>query len=261
MKIITGPISAVGKMVVSFFEDFGAAGMLWLRSTALLFVPPYHFRIIFKQCEAIGLRSLPVVVVSATFIGMVFALHSYTGFNRFGASSFAPPVVALAITREMGPVITGLMVAGRAGAAMAAEIGTMRVTEQIDALSTLATNPIKYLAVPRLIAATLMLPLLTLFADIIGLFGGYLVSTGMMGMSSQVYINATWDALYLSDIFGGLMKSMVFGFFIALICTHFGFSTKGGAEGVGKATTRSVVVSSMAILISDFFLARLLQWG
>jgi len=261
MKVVTGSVSAIGRLVINFFEDVGSAVALWLRSTALLFVPPYHLRIIFKQCEQIGLRSLPVVLVSSTFIGMVFALHSYTGFSRFGATSFAPPVVALAITREMGPVITALMVAGRAGAAIAAEIGTMRVTEQIDALQTLATNPIKYLAVPRLIAATLMLPLLTIFADIIGLLGGYLVSTGMMGMAPQMYIHATWDSLYLTDIFGGLMKATVFGFFIALICTHYGFETKGGAEGVGISTTKSVVVSSMSILISDFFLTRFLQWG
>jgi phospholipid/cholesterol/gamma-HCH transport system permease protein len=226
----------------------------------LVFLPPYHFRVIFKQCEQIGLRSMPVVVVSATFVGMVFALHSYSGFARFGATSFAPPVVALAITREMGPVITALMVAGRAGAAITAEIGSMKVTEQIDALRTLATNPVKYLAVPRLIAATLMVPLLTVFADAVGLMGGYLVSTGLMGMTSQVYIRATWDTLLFSDIFGGLVKATFFGFFIALVSTHYGFRTKGGAEGVGQATTRSVVVASMSVLISDFFLTRIL-WG
>lgn len=141
---------------------------------------------------------------------------------------------------------------------MTAEIGSMKVTEQIEALRTLATNPIKYLAVPRLIAGTLMLPVLTIFADAFGLFGGYLVSTSMMGMSSQIYISATWDALYASDIFGGLLKATFFGFFIALICTHYGFKTKGGAEGVGLSTTKSVVVSSMTVLISDFFLTRLL---
>ena len=144
---------------------------------------------------------------------------------------------------------------------MTAEIGSMKVTEQIEALRTLATNPIKYLAVPRLIAGTLMLPMLTIFADACGLFGGYIVSTTMMGMSPQLYIHSTWDALYPSDILGGLMKATFFGFAIALICTHYGFKTKGGAEGVGISTTKSVVVSSMTILISDFFLTRLLMWG
>jgi phospholipid/cholesterol/gamma-HCH transport system permease protein len=261
MAVIRDSVSAVGRLVVNFFEDAGAAVILWMRATILVFIPPLHLRIIFKQCEQIGLRSLPVVIVSATFIGMVFGLHTYSGFTRFGASGFTPPVVALAITREMGPVITALMVAGRAGAAMTAEIGSMKVTEQIDALRTLATNPIKYLAVPRLIAATIMLPLLTVFADACGLFGGYIISTGMMGMSSQLYLRSTWDALLPSDIFGGLMKSTFFGFFIALICTHYGFRTKGGAEGVGVSTTKSVVAASMSVLISDFFLTRILQWG
>ncbi len=261
MSLIRDSISAIGRLVVNFFEDAGMAVMLWFKATVLVFLPPWRFRIVFKQCEQIGLRSLPVVMVSATFIGMVFGMHSFSGFSRFGASSLAPTVVALAITREMAPVITALMVAGRAGAAMTAEIGSMKVTEQIEALRTLATNPIKYLAVPRLIAGTLMLPMLTIFADACGLFGGYIVSTTMMGMSPQLYIHSTWDALYPSDILGGLMKATFFGFAIALICTHYGFKTKGGAEGVGISTTKSVVVSSMTILISDFFLTRLLMWG
>ena len=247
--------------MLNFFNDIGSAVIMWLKASYLIFLPPYRIRILAKQCEQIGLKSLPVVLVSSAFIGMVFALHSYNGFARFGATDLAAPVVALAITREMGPVITALMVAGRAGAAMAAEIGTMRVTEQIDALQTLATNPIKYLVVPRLLAATLMMPILTLFADGVGIFGGFLVSVGLMGLNPHVYISGTWNTLLPADIFGGLMKAMFFGFFIALICCHYGFSTRGGAEGVGKATTKSVVVASMSVLISDFFLTRLLQWG
>lgn len=261
MRFLTDFFAGIGKMVMNFLEDIGAAVVMWIQATYLVFLPPWRIRIVAKQCEAIGLRSLPVVAVSATFVGMVFALHSHTGFSRFGASELTAPVVALAITREMGPVITALMVAGRAGAAMAAEIGTMRVTEQIDALQTLATNPVKYLVVPRLIAATLMVPTLTIFADAVGIFGGYLVGVGIMGLNSHAYIAATWNTLILRDIFGGLMKAMFFGFFIALISCHNGFRTKGGAEGVGKATTKSVVVSSVCILISDYFLTQWLQWA
>jgi phospholipid/cholesterol/gamma-HCH transport system permease protein len=261
MKLISDFFAATGKLVLNFLEDVGCAVVLWVQATYLLFTPPWRVRILAKQCETIGLRSLPVVLVASTFVGMVFALHSYSGFTRFGAAEFTAPVVALAITREMGPVITALMVAGRAGAAMAAEIGTMRVTEQIDALQTLATNPVKYLVVPRLLAATIMMPTLTIFADGVGVLGGYLVGVGIMGLNSQTYIAGTWNTLLLKDIFGGLMKSMVFGFFIALICCHYGFRTRGGAEGVGRATTKSVVVSSVSVLVSDYFLTQILQWG
>ena len=261
MKTISNFLRAVGAAVIGFFDNVGAAAILWIKASYLVFRPPFHLRILARQCEMIGFKSMPVILISSAFVGMVFALHSYNGFARFGAPDLTAPVVALAITREMAPVITALMVAGRAGAAMAAEIGTMRVTEQIDALETLATNPVKYLVVPRLLAATLMLPLLTVFADFIGIMGGYLVGVGMMGLNGQAYLASTWNTLLPSDVFGGLMKSTFFGFFIALISCHYGFNCGRGAEGVGRATTRSVVVSSMAILISDFFLTGLLQWN
>ena len=254
-------IAPIGRVVLNFLDEIGSAIILWFKATYLVFTPPWRVGILAKQCEQIGLRSLPVVLVSATFVGMVFALHSHSGFSRFGAAEFTAPVVALAITREMGPVITALMVAGRAGAAIAAEIGTMRVTEQIDALTTLATNPIKYLVVPRLMAATIMLPTLTIFADAVGILGGYMVGVGIMGLNSMGYIMGTWNTLLLSDIFGGLMKSTVFGFIIALVCCHQGFRTSGGAEGVGRATTKSVVISSLSVLISDYFLTQMLQWA
>lgn len=254
-------IEGVGNLTIRFIRGLGAAAILLAKAVYLAFIPPYDLRILARQCDIIGISSLPVVLVVNAFVGMVFALNSYAGFNRFGAADFTAPVVALAITREMAPVMTALIVAGRAGSAMAAEIGTMRVTEQIDALSTMATNPINYLVVPRLLAATIMLPFLTVFADAVGIYGGYAVSVGMMGQNTQIYINGTWSGLLASDIIGGLLKATVFGFVLALISCHFGFITRGGAEGVGRSTTRSVVFSFVGILIADFILTRLLEWG
>jgi len=248
-------------LTINLFVHVGQACILLVKALYLAVIPPYNHRLLAKQCDVIGLRSLAVVLVVNAFVGMVFALNSYYGFEQFGAAEFTAPVVALAITREMAPVMTALIVAGRAGSAMAAEIGTMRVTEQIDALWTLATNPINYLVVPRLIATTLMMPLLTLFSDAIGLYGGYLVTVGMMGQNPTIFVQGIWDTLQASDVIGGLFKATVFGFLVALISCHFGFRTKGGAEGVGTSTTQSVVYSFVAILIADFFLTRLLNWG
>jgi phospholipid/cholesterol/gamma-HCH transport system permease protein len=167
-------------------------------------------------------------------------------------------VVALSITRELGPVFAGLMVSGRVGASIAAELGTMKVTEQIDALVTLATNPVKYLVVPRVVAAVLVMPVLVVFADILGIAGGYFVSVEILGANPYVYVNKTYQYLELNDIFSGLLKSAVFGFFIALISCHEGFGAEGGAEGVGRATTRAVVFSSMTVLVSDYFMTSFL---
>jgi phospholipid/cholesterol/gamma-HCH transport system permease protein len=185
---------------------------------------------------------------------MVLALQSYAGFQRFGATSFVGSVVALSITRELGPVFAGLMVSGRVGASMAAELGTMKVTEQIDALVTLATNPVKYLVVPRVVAATIVLPVLVVFADLLGIVGGYFVSIYLMGANPYVYMAKTYQYLEFKDIYTGLVKASVFGMLIALISCHHGFVAQGGAEGVGRATTRAVVASSMMVLISDYFM-------
>ena len=203
----------------------------------------------------IGVRSLPVVLITAIFTGMVFALQTYTGFKRFGAEAVVGTVVALSMTRELGPVLTGLIVAGRAGAAIAAELGTMRVTEQIDALETLATNPVKYLIVPRFIAGICMLPALAIVADIVGITGGYFVTVGLFDTSSVVYWKRTWNYLEMNDIYSGLIKAGFFGASISLISCYMGFYTRGGAQGVGKSTTGAVVLSSMTILISDYLLS------
>jgi phospholipid/cholesterol/gamma-HCH transport system permease protein len=198
-----------------------------------------------------------VVGLTALFTGMVLALQSYTGFARFQAEGAVATVVVLAITRELGPVLAGLMVAGRIGAAMAAEIGTMRVTEQIDALSTLATNPLKYLVVPRLIAGLTMLPLLVLVADIVGVFGGFLVSVYQLNFNPAVYLSKTWEFLKVVDVVSGLVKASVFGFFVALMGCYHGYHSRGGAEGVGTATTNAVVSASILILLSNYLITGL----
>jgi phospholipid/cholesterol/gamma-HCH transport system permease protein len=248
-------IEIIGRAVIRFAENLGRILILLFLTVRQLIFPPFEVRNMFKQMLEIGVRSLPVVVITAIFTGMVFALQTFTGFKRFGAEALVGTVVALSMTRELGPVLTALIVAGRAGAAMAAELGTMRVTEQIDALETLATNPVKYLIVPRFIAGLLMLPALSAVADIIGITGGYFVTVGLFKTSSIVYWKRTWDYLEMSDIYNGLIKSAFFGASIALISCYKGFYTRGGAEGVGKATTGAVVLSSMTILISDYFLS------
>jgi len=205
----------------------------------------------------IGFYSLPVVGLTSIFAGMVLALQSYTGFARFSAEGAIANVVVLSITRELGPVLAGLMVAGRIGAAMAAEIGTMRVTEQIDALTTLSTNPMKYLVAPRLIAGFLMMPLLVLVADVIGVFGGYLVAVHKLGFNPSNYLQSTWDFLEFSDVVSGLVKASAFGFIITLMGCYHGYNSKGGAQGVGMATTNAVVSASILILCSDYILTEI----
>jgi phospholipid/cholesterol/gamma-HCH transport system permease protein len=198
-----------------------------------------------------------VVGLTAIFTGMVLALQSYTGFARFSAESAIPNVVIVSITRELGPVLAGLMVAGRVGAAMAAEIGTMRVTEQIDALNTLATNPFKYLVAPRLIAGFTMLPLLVLVADIIGVFGGYVVSIHKLGFNPATYLTNTLDFMETQDVVSGLVKASAFGFLITLMGCYHGYNSRGGAQGVGLATTNAVVTASILILCFNYFITEL----
>lgn len=228
--------------------------LLFIQTITWIFRPPWEGKEILKQMEEIGIRSFPVVIITAAFTGMVLALQSFTGFKRFGAETMVGTVVALSMTRELGPVLTGLMVSGRVGSAMAAELGTMRVTEQIDALYTLATNPIKYLIVPRFLATLIMLPILVIFADVIGILGGYLVSVRILGTNPTLYLRRTWNFLELNDLYSGIIKAIFFGMILATISCYQGFSTQGGAEGVGRATTKAVVLSSLTILISNYFI-------
>lgn len=244
-----------------FLKFLAATGRLTLFLSASLIQgvrPPYYFRQTLRQFWEIGYLSLPVVGLTAFFTGMVLALQSYTGFSRFNAENAIASVIVLSMTRELGPVLAGLMISGRIGAAMAAEIGTMRVTEQIDALVTLSTNPKKYLVFPRLLAGVLMLPLLVLIADTIGVFGGYIVSIYRLGFNPASYIKQTIDFMQFGDVTSGLVKASVFGFLISLMGCYHGFNSKGGAEGVGKATTYAVVSSSILILVANYFLTALL---
>lgn len=251
---LTTVLDAFGTRLFRMIEDLGNIFVLLLQCLSWLFRPPSEARNIIKQMAEVGINSMPVVLVTATFTGMVLALQSWSGFQRFQATSFVGSVVALSITRELGPVFAGLIVSGRVGASMAAELGTMKVTEQIDALVTLATNPVKYLVVPRVVASTLVLPVLVIFADLVGILGGYFVSVYLLGANPYVYTDKTYQYLESWDIYTGLIKAAVFGFLIALISCYNGFIAEGGAEGVGRATTRAVVASSMTVLVSDYFM-------
>ena len=244
--------------MLSLCEEIGRLA-LFTRSAVLTgFFPPVYLRQIVDQLIRIGYNSLPVVGLTAFFTGGVLALQIYIGGSRFNAESLVSSIVALGITRELGPVLAGLMVAGRVSAAIAAELGTMRVTEQIDALTTLSTNPFKYLVGPRLIAAVIAMPLLVAVADTIGIMGGYIVGTRSLGFNSGAYITNTVDFLELGDITSGLIKSAVFGFIIALMGCYHGFNSRGGAQGVGRATTNAVVSSSILILAANYAMTSLI---
>ena len=209
----------------------------------------------------IGYNSLPVVGLTALFTGAALAQQIFVGGSRFNAESVVPGVVVIAIVRELGPVLGGLMVAGRVSSAMAAELGTMRVTEQIDALVTLSTDPFKYLIAPRLIAATITLPVLVLVANIIGVLGGYIIGTGRLGLNPSTYLQVTSDFLEQSDVISSMVKAGVFGFIIALMGSYHGYNSSGGAQGVGKATTNAVVSAFITILLANLIITVIVFGG
>ena len=247
-------LATIGRLTIAALDEVGLLSIfLWSAVTGLI-RPPIYWRLAGQQILRIGYYSLPVVGLTAFFTGGVLALQIYIGSDRYGAEAFVPQIVVLGITRELGPVIAGLMVAGRVAAAIAAEIGTMRVTEQIDALTTLSTNPIKYLVVPRLVASVLTLPILVAVADSIGVLGGYVVATQSLGFNGHVYLKNTVDFVTNEDIYSGLIKAAVFGFIIALMGCYNGFNSKGGAQGVGAATTNAVVTASIFILAANYIL-------
>jgi phospholipid/cholesterol/gamma-HCH transport system permease protein len=249
-------LSNIGRVILDFLASVGGLSIFCFSAIAGIFRRPFYLRSILEQMVEIGYYSLPVVGLTAIFTGAVLAIQSYVGFSRFSAEGAIATVVVLSITRELGPVLTGLMVAGRVGSSMAAEIGTMRITEQLDALITLSTNPIKYLVTPRVIAAVFMLPYLVVVADIIGVMGGYLIAVYTLGFSSEIYLQNTFQYLERMDIISGLVKSSVFGFIIAIIGCYSGYNSSKGAQGVGKATTNAVVISSVLILLSNYLLTK-----
>ncbi|MDX9689349.1 MAG: ABC transporter permease [Proteobacteria bacterium] len=251
-------LTPIGRTFLGFLQVTGQFALFAARTFSHMLRPPFYWAQIFRQMIDIGYYSLPVVGLTALFTGMVLALQSHSGFSRFDAETAIPTVVILSITRELGPVMAGLMVAGRIGAAIAAELGTMRVTEQIDALTTLSTNPYKYLIVPRMLAATITMPILVLVADIVGVFGGFLVSVYRLNFNASNYISQSWEYLEFSDVTSGLWKAASFGLIIALMGSYNGFNSKGGAQGVGTATTNAVVSASILILVTNYILTGIL---
>ena len=244
----------VGAFVLQLLRGVGEVSIFAGRSMAACVTPPFYPRAFFSALFRIGFTSLPVVGLTAIFTGAALALNIYDGSLRFNAEAFLPQILGVSITRELGPVLAALMLAGRASSAMAAEIGTMRVTEQIDAMSTLAVKPFHYLIGPRVLAATIALPILVLVADIIGIFGGWLVAVYALDFSGTTFVRNLSDFLVLRDVTSGLIKAGIFGFIIAVMGCFYGYTSAGGAQGVGAATRTAVVAAAVLILASNYIL-------
>jgi phospholipid/cholesterol/gamma-HCH transport system permease protein len=257
MNPAISPIRAVGRSSLGMLRTAGALTLFAGRGVAAALSPPMFLGQLVRQLGQIGYFSLPVVGLTAVFTGAALALNIYTGGGRFNAEQIMPQIVALGITRELGPVLAALMLAGRVSAAIAAEIGAMRATEQIDALQTLSTDPFRYLVAPRLLAAVIVLPMLTLVADIIGIAGGWSVAVASLGFNGSIYIKNTWDFLQAWDVGSGLIKAAVFGFIVALMGCYHGYNASGGARGVGRATTHAVVSAAILIFAADYLLTSL----
>jgi phospholipid/cholesterol/gamma-HCH transport system permease protein len=251
------PVRALGRSTLGMVRTAGTVTLFAGKGVGAAIAPPYFLGQFGTQVLAIGYFSLPVVGLTAVFTGAALALNIYTGGGRFNAEQIMPQIVALGITRELGPVLAALMLAGRVSAAIAAEIGAMRATEQIDALQTLSTDPFRYLIAPRLLAAVVVLPILTAVADIIGIMGGWIVATSTLGFSGTVYVKNTWDFLQSWDVVSGLIKAAVFGFLVALMGCYHGYMTTGGARGVGRATTHAVVSAAILIFAADYLMTSL----
>ena len=247
-------LQAFGKPLVAFVMNLGYFSRFVAKSVFNCFMPPFYVKLFLRQFMNIGFYSLPVVGLTTLFAGMVIAIQTYSGISKYGAESAVALVVLISVTRELAPVLSALMVAGRIGAAMAAEIGTMRVTEQIDALVTLSANPFRYLIAPRIWAAIVVMPLLVMFGDVIGIFGGYVVGIYKLDFNPANYINNTMNNLQMLDVMTGVVKAAVFGFIIAIMGCYHGYRSKGGAQGVGEATTNAVVSSSILILIFNYII-------
>jgi len=257
--VIIKCVDFVGRYTLQVCTIIGKFTLFFARTITTLFSTKPKVKKFFYHVNRIGVESISIIVLTGSFAGMVFALQSYIGFQRVGGEQFIGTVVALGMIRELGPVLTGLMVTGRAGSAITAEIGTMRITEQIDALRTLRINTFQYLVVPRVVAGFFILPFLTLFAMIFGIIGGYIVCVNILELSSEDYINGIKNFVEMADITGGLIKASAFGLILTWVGTYKGFYTEGGSRGVGMATTQSVVSSSILILITNYFLTKILE--
>ncbi len=255
--LVATPLAAIGRLVLAALASIGRMVLFCLAVVSHILRPPFYFKEFAHAVMTIGWYSLPVVGLTAVFTGGALALQIYDGGSRFSAEAVVPSIVAIGMVRELGPVLGGLMVAARVASSIAAEIGTMKVTEQIDALVTLSTNPLKYLAVPRVLAATLTVPVLVAVGDAIGIMGGWLVGINRLGFNSATYLRNTIDFLEPWDIASGIAKGAVFGFLIALMGCYHGMNSGRGAQGVGKATKQAVVTASVLILSSNYLLTEL----
>jgi phospholipid/cholesterol/gamma-HCH transport system permease protein len=252
------PVQLTGRGALWILGEMGRMAIFLGSAAFWVVVPPYKIRRILKQVHFVGVKSGLVILLTATFTGMVLSLQGYYTLRKFGSDAFLGPAVALSLIRELGPVLSALMVTGRAGSAMAAEIGIMRITEQIDALSAMALNPLKYLVVPRIVAGLVAMPLLTAIFDVVGIYGGYLVGVELLGVSGGTYFGEMRQSVDMRDLTGGFVKSVVFGLLVTWVCSYKGYTTGYGAEGVSKATTEAVVLSSVLILGSDYVLTSFL---
>ena len=255
---VSVPFERIGAAVIEFFNEVGATSILTIRTIVWALRPPMRLGLLVTQCEFVGVGSLFIVLLTGTFTGLVFALQSSFAFAKFNAEGLVGATVVISLCRELAPVLTGLMVTGRAGSAMATELGTMRVTEQIDALETFAISPVQYLVVPRVLALVLMMPLLTMLFNYVGFLGAFVISVYQAGINEGTFMGRIHRIAELNDLLGGLMKSVVFGAMIGVIACHKGMSASGGSRGVGLAATSTVVTSSVAILVVDYFLTTIL---
>lgn len=255
MKLLSAPFEAVGSRILGFVEELGRVIRIAISTLVDLFKLPIRIRLMVQQLEFIGIQSLPIILLSSLFTGAVFTLQSFKAFEMFGAEGMVGGTVGVALTRELSPTLTGLLVSGRAGSAMAAEIGSMRVSEQIDALEAMAVDPVNYLVKPRVVASTIALPMLTAVFDFVGIFGSWLVAIHVLGVSEPDFFVRLQGWVDWDDIWGGLFKATCFGVIIGVVACYKGFYTTGGAKGVGLATTSTVVVSSVSILVVNYFIA------
>lgn len=251
-------VDCIGRWVLELCAGFGDVGLFLYDTADTLFTTKLKIRKVFYYMSYIGVNSIWIIALVGTTIGAVIALQSYIGLERFGAAQYIGPIVFLSMVRELGPAFTAIMVTGRAGSAITAEIGTMRITEQIDALQTLCINTHQYLIVPRIVASTLIMPFLSIFCSMFGIVSGYLVSVYVLSINSEVYMEAIRANVELSDITHGLIKAIVFGFLVALVSTYKGYITRGGAKGVGIATTQSVVYANISIFVANYILTSLM---
>lgn len=251
-------IRRLGRAGLGILAEMGRMLLFILSAAAWQFRPPFRLRLIIKQLHFIGFKSSFVVVLTAGFTGMVLALQGYYTLRKFGSEALLGSAVALSMIRELGPVLAALMVTARAGSAMTAEIGIMRITEQIDALDTMAVNPLQYLVAPKVVASLIGVPLLVAIFDVVGIWGGHLVGVELLGVNSGSYWSSIESAVEWKDVYGGILKSISFGLIVSWVCCYKGYYTRMSAEGLGTATTEAVVLSSVLILVWDYFLTSVL---